>query len=63
MTDMAHQVRSVEIAEPPSLVAEAIIEALEIGDFHVFPDSMAKRVGDAYKSFVEEIVLVNLLED
>ncbi len=33
-----------EIAEPPTLVAEAIIEALKNGKFHVFPDSMAKRI-------------------
>ena len=62
-TDMADKVGFSDIAEPPSLVAKAIIEALKVGDFHVFPDLMAKRVGEAYKSFAENIVLANLLED
>ena len=27
-----------EIAEPPSLVADSILTALEKGEFHAFPD-------------------------
>lgn len=40
-----------EIAEPPSLVADAIVEALEKEEFHALPDTMAKQVGEAYESF------------
>ena len=37
-------------------VAEAMIKALEQGDFHVFPDSMARQVGGAYASFAENVI-------
>ena len=45
-----------EIAEPPELVAEAIVAALANGDLHAFPDSMAQQVGEAYQSFAENVV-------
>jgi hypothetical protein len=47
-----------EIASPPTIVASGIIEALKTGDFHVFPDSRAKQMGAAYKSFAENVVEV-----
>ena len=55
-TDMGDAAGLTEIAEPPSLVAESIVEALRVGDFHVFPDSMAKRIGGAYRSFAENVI-------
>ena len=55
-TDMSDAAGMSEIAEPPSLVAEGIVAALKAGDFHLFPDSMAKQFGDAYQSFAENIV-------
>lgn len=58
-TDMGDAAGLTEIAEPPLLVAEGIIEALKTGDFHVFPDSMAKQMGSAYKSFAENVVEVS----
>lgn len=61
-TDMATAAGLGEIAEPASLVADGIIDALKAGDFHVFPDSMAKMIGDAYRSFAENIVEANLME-
>ena len=57
-TDMSTAAGMTEIAEPPVLVAEGIIEALKTGDFHVFPDSIAKQMGSAYKSFAENVVEV-----
>lgn len=62
-TDMIHKVGLADIADSPLLVAEAIIEALKTGDFHVFPGTMAKQIGEAYQSFAENIVLANLLEE
>lgn len=50
-TDMADAAGLTDVAEPPRLVAEAIIEALKYGEFHVFPDSIAKQIGSAYESF------------
>jgi len=61
-TDMAHGAGLGEIAEPPSLVADALIDAIENKTFHVFPDTMAKQVGGAYESFARNIVEANLME-
>lgn len=58
-TDMSDAAGMTEVAEPPALVADGIIEALKTGDFHVFPDLMAKQMGGAYKSFAENVVEVS----
>ncbi|QDV38931.1 SDR family oxidoreductase [Tautonia plasticadhaerens] len=55
-TDMGHDAGLSEIAEPPGLVAEAIVAALAAGEFHVFPDSMARRIGGAYDSFAKGVI-------
>ncbi len=61
-TDMGDNAGFSEIAEPPSLVADGIVKALQNGDFHVFPDTMAKQVGGVYQNFAENIVEANLME-
>lgn len=61
-TDMADSAGLTEIAEPPSLVAESLIVALKNGDFHAFPDSMAKQIGAAYQGFAENVVEADLSE-
>jgi NAD(P)-dependent dehydrogenase (short-subunit alcohol dehydrogenase family) len=61
-TDMGDAAGLSEIAEPPELVGEAIVAALKVGDFHVFPDSMAKQIGEAYQSFAENVVEADLTE-
>lgn len=61
-TDMADNAGMGEIAAPPSQVAESIVAALRSGQFHAFPDDMARQVGDAYQSFAENIVEANLME-
>lgn len=55
-TDMGKTAGLEEIAEPPALVADCIWQALRAGQFHAFPDSLAKQVGGAYKSFAENVV-------
>jgi len=55
-SDMGSAAGLAGSAEPPSLVAEGIVDALKAGDFHLFPDSMAKRVGSAYRSFSESVI-------
>lgn len=57
-TDMSDAAGLTEVAEPPALVADGIIDALKTGDFHVFPDSIAKQMGSVYKSFAENVVEV-----
>jgi len=55
-TDMAVTAGITEWAEPPSVVADAIIDAVQSGSFHVFPDALARRLGEAYKGFAEDVV-------
>lgn len=61
-TDMASQA-GFDVAEPAELVPQAIIKALEEGEFHAFPDSMAKQIQGAYQDFATNIVEANLMED
>ncbi len=61
-TDMANAAGLIEIAEPTSLVAESIIDALKEGKFHVFPDTMAKQIEGAYHSYAENIVEADLMQ-
>jgi NAD(P)-dependent dehydrogenase (short-subunit alcohol dehydrogenase family) len=61
-TDMAVNAGLVEIAEPAELVARSIIDVLESGEFHAFPDSMAKQIGAAYHDFASNVVEANLME-
>ncbi len=61
-TDMADNAGLTEIAEPPSLVGDGIVAALKAGDFHLFPDTMAKQIGEAYRGFAENVVEAQLME-
>lgn len=61
-TDMANDAGLGEMAEPPSVVAEEIVAALQAGDFHLFPDSMAKQIGEAYHSFAENVIEADIME-
>jgi NAD(P)-dependent dehydrogenase (short-subunit alcohol dehydrogenase family) len=60
-TDMGDTAGLSEIAEPATLVSDAIIEGLKQGKFHVFPDTMAKHIESAYQHFAENIVEANLM--
>lgn len=55
-TDMAKNAGLLEIADPPEVVAEGIVSSLKAGDFHLFPDTMAKNFEAAYATFAKEIV-------
>ncbi len=61
-TEMANSAGLGEIAESPSLVPEAIFQAMHDGAFHAYPDSMAKQVGGAYQSFAESVVEASMDE-
>lgn len=61
-TDMGDAAGLTAIAEPPTLVADSIIAALQSGDFHVFPGTMATQMGGAYQSFAENVVEANMSE-
>jgi NAD(P)-dependent dehydrogenase (short-subunit alcohol dehydrogenase family) len=55
-TDMGREAGLEEIAEPASVVGEAIVTAMQKGEFHVFPDSMARQIGGAYDGFARGVV-------
>ena len=54
-TDMA-AAAGLEDTDPPSVVSEGIVAALKTGDFHLFPDRMAKDFEKAYHNFAEGII-------
>ncbi len=51
-TDMANAAGFGDVAESPSVVAEAIVTALANGDFHVFPDFMGRVTGKPTKTML-----------
>ncbi len=62
-TDMGDAAGLGEIAEPPELVGESIVEALKAGHFHAYPDSMARQVGEVYHEFAKNVVEADVAED
>ncbi|MEW8324514.1 MAG: SDR family oxidoreductase [Candidatus Thiodiazotropha taylori] len=60
-TDMASNAGLSELAEPAELVPQSIIAAIESGEFHAFPDSMARQVGSVYQEFAKSIVEADLM--
>ncbi len=54
-TDMAAE-SGLEDTDPPSVVSEGIVASLKAGDFHLFPDRMAKDFERAYHNFAEGII-------
>jgi len=58
-TEMADKAGFKDVSSTET-VAEGIIEALKAGDFHLFPDEMAKQVEEAYKGFAENVVLSDM---
>lgn len=55
-TDMGDAAGLSEIAEPPSVVAEGLFEAIKNNAFHVFPDSMAKDFWSRYRGYAESTI-------
>ena len=58
-TEMAASA-GIEGGEPTRSVSEGIVAALEAGEFHLFPDPMAKQIGGAYQGFSDSIVTADL---
>ena len=56
-TDMIKQAKLDNPAEPPSVVSQAILEALsDTNIVHVFPDTKAQGLGRAYQSFAQTVI-------
>ncbi len=60
-TDMANEAGFDEMA-PASTVSEGIVSALAAGEFHLFPDDLAKQFEAAYQSFSDNIVMADFSE-
>lgn len=56
LTDMAVKAKIDKEADPPEVVAEAILEALKGDSFLVFPGKTAQQVGAAYAPFAEAFI-------
>lgn len=61
-SDMGNTAGLAGTPEPSSVVAEGIIVALRSGDFHLFPDKMAQRIGSAYQSFSKHVIESEIAE-
>jgi NAD(P)-dependent dehydrogenase (short-subunit alcohol dehydrogenase family) len=56
-TDMAKDAGIDDIAEPPSFVAEAIVDGLKNDKYLVFTDTMAKQFEGLYQSYAEAMIM------
>jgi NAD(P)-dependent dehydrogenase (short-subunit alcohol dehydrogenase family) len=57
-TEMAVKAGIDDIADPVNMVSEGIVKAIESGDFHLFPDTMAKEFEAAYSSYAKNVIEV-----
>ncbi len=60
-TDMGREA-GFEDGAPVEVVSEGIVKALAAGDFHLFPDEMAKMFEGAYQAFSDAIITTDLSE-
>ena len=60
-TDMADSA-GLPDGEPPSVVADSIIEAMKAGQFHAFPDAMARQISEPYQPFAVNVVEADVSE-
>ena len=58
-TDMIVKAGLEDMGAPVETVGTSIIEAIENGEFHAFPDDMAKSWEEQYRSFAETIVMAD----
>jgi len=62
-TDMANEAGMGEMGEPTPVVSEGIVAALKAGDFHLFPDEMAKQFEAGYSSYADNFIEAQPAED
>ena len=55
-TEMGDTAGLTPFAEPADVVGPAIVEALLAGEFHCFPDTMAKKVEKHYQPFANRVI-------
>jgi len=60
-TDMGDKAGFTE-ADSVNSVSEGIVTSLKAGDFHLFPDTVAKQFEGAYKSYADAIINADISE-
>ncbi len=50
---------SFDVQGKTALLGKTIVAALQSGEFHAFPDSMAKQLGAVYQEFAKNFVEAN----
>ncbi len=60
-TDMGEQA-GFEVSDPASVVSEGIVSALAAGDFHLFPDTVAKHFETAYQGYSDAMITAEIEE-
>ena len=61
-TDMADEAGFGDVGDPPSVVANEIVRAIEAGDFHAFPDTIAQQFWTGYQPFAENFIEPTMAE-
>lgn len=61
-TDMGEEAGFGDDVDSPSVIAEAIFDAIAEGRFHVWPDAVAGPVGEAYQSFADNVIKADMQE-
>ena len=62
-TDMANEAGMGEMGQPVDSVSEGIVASLKSGDFHLFPDEMAKQFEAGYSSYADNFIEAQPAED
>lgn len=56
-TDMADLAGFSDIASSPQVVPVGILSALDEGEFHVFPDAVAKQMEAGFQSYADNVIM------
>ncbi len=56
-TDMADMAGFSDIASSPQVVPVGILAALDAGEFHVFPDAVAKQIEAGFQSYADNVIM------
>lgn len=61
-TDMADNAGFSDIASPVDVVPVGILSALDKGEFHLFPDAVAKQMEAGFQSYADNVIMKDFAE-
>lgn len=61
-TDMADEAGFSDMASSPEVVAVGILSALDAGEFHLFPDAVAKQMEAGFQSYADNVIMKDFAE-